>query len=190
MPQLWAHALQLLKLKCPRVHALQQEKPLHLESRPYSLQLEKAHMQQQRPSTAKNKNDNSSNCFWNKIQTPTSPSRFCMKWLLSLPMSLSTMLPLTRPPRPLKATHSGLVCLANRPNCHRAFALTLLLRPWMLYPTHASHQVSAQMLPPYNSLLPLLLSFSTPRVICLLELVTIPYLLKLVHLFIVSLFAL
>ena len=58
----WAHIPELLKPKCPRARAPQQEKSLQwgahtlqLESSPRSLQLEKACMQQQRPSTAKTK---------------------------------------------------------------------------------------------------------------------------------------
>ena len=57
-----ARAPQLLKPKCPRACALQQEKPsqgavcaLQLESCPHVLQLEKVHGQQRGPSTAKNK---------------------------------------------------------------------------------------------------------------------------------------
>ena len=55
-----AQVLQLLKPADPRAHALQQEKPLQwqtrtpqLESRPHSLQPEKARVQQPRPSAAK-----------------------------------------------------------------------------------------------------------------------------------------
>ena len=58
----WAHVLQLLKPACPRACAPQQEKPpqweawaLQLKSNPHSWQLEKTHVQQWRPSTAKNK---------------------------------------------------------------------------------------------------------------------------------------
>ena len=54
----WACILQLLKPIHPRTHALQQEKPLQweahilqLKNSPCSPQLEKACMQQQRPST-------------------------------------------------------------------------------------------------------------------------------------------
>ena len=40
----------------PKAHAPQQEKPMHRNKEyPRSLQLEKAHVQQQRPNTAKNK---------------------------------------------------------------------------------------------------------------------------------------
>ena len=60
----WAHVLQLLKPAGPRAHALQQEKPPQwetrtpqLESRPHSLQLEKACVQQPRPSAAKYKTE-------------------------------------------------------------------------------------------------------------------------------------
>ena len=60
MCQYWAHTLQALKPRCPRDGALQQEKPPQweaqapqLESSPYSLQLEKAHVQQGRPSKPK-----------------------------------------------------------------------------------------------------------------------------------------
>ena len=49
----WAHIPELLKPKCPRAHAPQQEKSLQWEA--HTLQLEKACMQQWRPSTAKNK---------------------------------------------------------------------------------------------------------------------------------------
>ena len=55
----WAHVPQLLKPECPTAWAPQQEKPLiweahapQLESDPCSLQLEKARVQWQRPSTA------------------------------------------------------------------------------------------------------------------------------------------
>ena len=58
----WTHTPQLLKSKFPGAHAPQQEKPPQweshapqLESSPRSLQLEKAHRPQWRPSTAKNK---------------------------------------------------------------------------------------------------------------------------------------
>ena len=57
-----AHVPQLLKPKHPRARALQQEKPPQweantpqLESSPHFPQLEKKPVQQQRPSTAKNK---------------------------------------------------------------------------------------------------------------------------------------
>ena len=57
---IWAHVPQLLKPRCLRACALQQEKPpqlegcaLQLESSPHSLQLEKAHAQQQRPNETK-----------------------------------------------------------------------------------------------------------------------------------------
>ena len=59
-----AQVLQLLKPADPRAHALQQEKPPQwetrtpqLESRPHSLQLEKACVQQPRPSAAKYKTE-------------------------------------------------------------------------------------------------------------------------------------
>ena len=58
----WACAPQLLKPECPRPCAWWQEKPPqweayapHLVSSPDSQQLEKAHAQQQRTSTARNK---------------------------------------------------------------------------------------------------------------------------------------
>ena len=58
----WAHLLQLLKPMHPRAHALQQETPMkqegpapQLETSPCSPQLQKAHVQQQRPGAAKNK---------------------------------------------------------------------------------------------------------------------------------------
>ena len=58
----WAHVPLLLKPKCPRAHALQQEEPpqweahvLQIESSPHSLQLDKAHLQQLRSSTDKKK---------------------------------------------------------------------------------------------------------------------------------------
>ena len=64
-----AHEPQVLSLcattteaRVPRAHALQQEKPLQCgsprtttKSNPCSLQLEEAHVQQQRPNAAKNK---------------------------------------------------------------------------------------------------------------------------------------
>ena len=61
-PQLLCYVLRLLKPTFPRALALQQEKPqqwdahaLPLESSRHSLQLEKAHTQQGRSSTGKNK---------------------------------------------------------------------------------------------------------------------------------------
>ena len=57
----WAHILWLLKLACPRAHAVRQKKPLQWEahtlqqSGSYSLQLERACVYQRRPSTVKNK---------------------------------------------------------------------------------------------------------------------------------------
>ena len=65
MPQgSWAHVWQILKPTHPRACAPQQEKPPQwdvrtpqLESSPSLLQLEKAQVQQQRPSTAKKKKD-------------------------------------------------------------------------------------------------------------------------------------
>ena len=58
----WACMTQLLKPMCPTAHILQQEKPVQweahapqLESSPHLLQLEKAYVQQWRPSAAKNK---------------------------------------------------------------------------------------------------------------------------------------
>ena len=61
----WAHMAQVLKPVPPRVCAPQQERPPQweacaprLESSPCLPQLEKAHMQQQRPSTAKNNQTN------------------------------------------------------------------------------------------------------------------------------------
>ena len=58
----WAHEPQLLKFVCFRAHTAQQEEPLQwethawlLESSPCLLQLEKFHVQQQRPNAAKNK---------------------------------------------------------------------------------------------------------------------------------------
>ena len=62
MPQLRSLRAATTEAHIPRSCALQQEKPLQweawalqLESSPYSPQVEKAHMQQLRPSTAKNK---------------------------------------------------------------------------------------------------------------------------------------
>ena len=56
MPQgSWAHVWQILKPTHPRACAPQQEKALQWEAWP--LQLEKAQVQQQRPSTAKKKKD-------------------------------------------------------------------------------------------------------------------------------------
>ena len=58
----WACILQIQKPAHPRACTSQQEehhnaKPVQLESRPHSPQLKKACVQQQRPSTAKNKTD-------------------------------------------------------------------------------------------------------------------------------------
>ena len=60
-----------LKPTHPRAHALRQEKPLQwephalqLESNPRFPQLEKAYMQQQRPSTARNKLRNNNKVLW------------------------------------------------------------------------------------------------------------------------------
>ena len=57
----WAHVLQLLKPEYLRARAPQGKPPQweartpQVESSPHSLQLEKACVQQQRPTTAKNK---------------------------------------------------------------------------------------------------------------------------------------
>ena len=56
----WPHVQLLLKPTCPKAHA-PQENPLQCDAstaskvQPHSLKLEKAHMQQQRPSAADNK---------------------------------------------------------------------------------------------------------------------------------------
>ena len=60
-PQLLSPRAATTEARAPRARAPQQEKPLQWEaqaltkSSPRSLELEKAHAQQQRPNTAKNK---------------------------------------------------------------------------------------------------------------------------------------
>ena len=61
-PLIWGPGATTTETGAPRAHALQQKKPLQWEAcapkrenRPCSLQLEKAHTKQRRPSTAKNK---------------------------------------------------------------------------------------------------------------------------------------
>ena len=56
----WAHESQILKSVYARAHALQQEYPMRsshtkMKRSSCSLQLEKGYVQQQRPTTAKNK---------------------------------------------------------------------------------------------------------------------------------------